>query len=245
MPTTQDIYVLNKRLKLRHSAAGFKTSMDSVLLAAACPAMAGERLLDMGCGVGGAGLCVLARMAGVHLTGVEIQKDHADLAEYNAAVHDFADQTDFINIDIRQYRAEKAFHHVICNPPYLEAERHLRSPSAEKAMAMGHSEETMTVKDWIDTAHFCLKSKGSLTMIHRADHLDKIIQALGKRFGAVEIFPFWPRHGEQASRVIVRAFKDRYSPMKMHAGLALHGDKQDRNYTAQTEKILRDGERLF
>lgn len=219
--------------------------MDSILLAAACPVVTGEKILDMGCGVGGAGLCVLARVAGVDLTGVEIQKDHADLAEYNAAAHNFAEQTDFITMDIRDYREEKAFHHVICNPPYLEAEKHLRSPSDEKATAMGHGDNKMTVKDWIDTAHFCLKSKGSLTMIHRADHLDKIIIGLGKRFGALEIFPFWPRQGEQASRVIVRAYKDRYSSMKMHAGLALHGEKDNRNYTAQTEKILRDGERLF
>ena len=243
MDTTQDIYVLNKRLKLHHTEKGFKTSMDSVLLAAACPARAGDHVLDMGCGVGGAGFCVLARVENLHLSGVDIQQDHVDLATRNAVTNNYADQTEFICADIRDFRQEKAFHHVICNPPYLEAGAHLRSPHREKATAMGHDDKKLSVRDWIDAAHFCLKSNGSLTMIHRADKLDRMILALGKRFGAVEIFPLWPKAGEQAKRVIMRAIKDRKSPATLHAGLVLHTDGGD--YTAAAQKVLRDAEKLF
>ena len=93
---TQEIYVLNKRLKLLHSEKGFKTSMDSVLLAAACQAKAGDHILDMGCGVGGAGFCVLTRVKGVKLTGVEIQQDHAKLAQHNAVINMLQDRSDFV-----------------------------------------------------------------------------------------------------------------------------------------------------
>ena len=239
--TTQEIYVLNKRLKLLHSEKGFKTSMDSVLLAAACPVKAGEHILDLGCGVGGAGLCVLARADGVYLTGVEIQKEHAELAERNAEVNLFQDQTTFINADIKKYREEKAFDHVIMNPPYLEAGAHLKSPLDEKAKAMGHEEAD--IKDWIDCAHFCLRSKGSLTIIHRADQIDQIIRAIGKRFGKIEIFPLWPKEGVNAKRVIVRCYKDRYSPTTLHAGLVLHDAQGE--YTHEANKILREAEALL
>lgn len=242
MSATQEIYVLNKRLKLLHSEKGFKTSIDSVLLAAACPAKAGEHILDMGCGVGGAGLCVLARVAGVYLTGVEIQGEHAALASRNAIVNNMQERCEFITADIRDYREEKKFNHVICNPPYLEGQTHLRSPSEEKAIAMGHEDASVSVKDWVDCAHFCLKSNGTLTMIHRADKIVDILQALGKRFGAVEIIPLWPKAGDNAKRVIVRAIKDRKTPATLHAGLIIHRD--DGTYTAAAEAVFRDAEAL-
>lgn len=244
MATTQEIYVLNKRLKLIHTEKGFKTSIDSVLLAAACPAKVGDQLLDLGCGVGGAGLSVLTRVDGVNLTGVEIQEDHAALARENAVANAFQDQCEFIASDIRDYKNENAFHHVICNPPYLEGGAHLRSPSKENAIAMGHEAgEDLSVKDWIDCAHDCLKSNGSLTMIHRADKIDKILQGLGKRFGAVEIIPLWPKQREGAKRIIVRAIKHRKSPAILHAGLVLHGE--DGEYTYEANQILRHAEGLF
>lgn len=238
MEALQEIYVLNKRLKLLHSESGFKTSIDSVLLAASCPAKSGDSILDMGCGVGGAGFCVLSRVDGTHLTGVEIQTDHVELARRNAVTNMMQDRSEFICCDIRDYKEEKAFHHVICNPPYLEAGAHLRSPSEEKATAMGHDDHKLSVKDWIDTAHFCLKSNGSLSMIHRADKIDKIILGLGKRFGAVEIIPLWPKVGVNAKRVIVRAIKDRKSPATLRSGLVLHNE--DGSYTHAAEQILRE-----
>ena len=241
MTATQEIYVLNKRVKLIHTEKGFKTSIDSVLLAAACPARAGDHILDMGSGVGGAGLCVLTRVEGIKLTGVELQAEHVELAKRNAVANLFQERCEFINSDIRDYKNENAFDHIICNPPYLEAGAHLRSPHEEKATAMGH-EDVLTMKDWIDVGHECLKSKGSLTMIHRADKTDKIIQALGKRFGAVEIIPLWPKQGEDAKRVIIRAVKHRKTPATLHAGLVLHDGNGE--YTQEAEKILRHAEGL-
>jgi tRNA1(Val) A37 N6-methylase TrmN6 len=239
----QEIYVLNKRLKLTHTAEGFKTSMDSVLLAAACPAQAGDHVLDMGCGVGGAGLCVLKRVQGVSLTGVEIQQEHASLAQQNAQDNELGEVCEFITSDIRDFRREKAFDHVICNPPYLETGAHLRSPSPEKATAMGHGEVDLSIQDWVDTAFHCLKPRGTLTMIHRTDFTDKIIQALGTRFGAVEIFPLWPKEGKPSKRMVIRAGCERKSPMTLHYGMVLHNE--EREYTDAVNKVLRDAQVLF
>lgn len=242
MEATQEIYVLNKRLKLLHTVHGFKTSIDTVLLAASCQAKSGDHILDMGCGIGGAGLCVLTRVAGVTLMGVEIQVEHAALAVQNAEINGFEEQVTFVASDIRDFSKDKSrensFHHVICNPPYLEAGAHLRSPHEEKATAMGHESAELTVQDWVDAAYSCLKSNGSMSMIHRADKVDRIIRALGKRFGAVEIIPLWPKQGVDAKRVIVRAIKHRKSPATIKSGLILHN--KDGEYTVETEQILRE-----
>ncbi len=233
-------WVLNKAVSLRQPEKGFRTSLDSVMLAAACPLKSGQSVLDLGCGVGGAGLCALYRVEHTRLTGIDIQEDYIGLAVKNAADNGVTERAAFVCGDVRNYRTEEMFDAVICNPPYLEAGAHTRSPVEAKAIANG--QEELDLKDWIDAGFRNLKSKGSLTVIHRADTLDKIIQALGRRFGGTEIIPLWPRGGEPAKRVIIRTYKDRRSPAVLHPGIVLH--EPDGNYTEYTERILRDGQSI-
>lgn len=237
------INILGKRLTLAHLPNGFKTSMDSVLLAAACKARAGDAVLDMGCGVGGAGFCLLARVKGVRLIGVDIQDAQIKLAIQNAQTNDFANDATFETSDIIDFKREKEYHHIIMNPPYLDGGKHLRSPHAEKATAMGHQENEHSIKEWIEVAHFNLKSNGTITIIHRADQTDEIIRVMGKRFGAIELIPLWPKIGVKAKRVIIRAIKDRRSPLTLHSGLTLHDD--DGQYTIEADKILKHAEGLL
>lgn len=230
-----EIQILGKRVRLLQPLRGFRTSLDSVMLSAACPAQNGERILDLGCGVGGAGLCVLARIPDTKLTGIDIQSDHIALAIQNAALNGVEERATFFTARVPDYRADRRFDHIICNPPYLDAGAHARSPHAAKATAHGHGDDT-ELKDWIDCAFYNLRSKGSLTLIHRADQTDTIIRALGKRFGATEIIPLWPKSGLPAKRVIIRTLKDRHSPAALHPGITLHRDNGA--YTAAAEEIL-------
>lgn len=232
------IHVLDKKLALQQPENGFKTSIDAVLLAAACKAKAGERVLDLGCGVGSAGLCLLRRVDGLALTGIDIQSDQVEIAKENAAANEL--NATFETADIRGFEAAP-FDHIICNPPYNNAGAHLRSPSESKALAMGHAETTL--QDWMDAGNRLLKHGGSLTLIHKADAVDEIIKGLKNRFGAVEIIPLWPKAGEPAKRVIVRAVRNAKSPARIHAGLVLHQGSGD--YTEEAENILRGMEPLF
>lgn len=233
-----EIHVLDHKVRLLQARNGFRTSLDSVFLAAACRARAGERVLDMGTGVGGAAFCLLWRVPECRVTGVDIQQSHVDLATSNIALNDAQGRADFICGDIRNFRTEDRFDNVICNPPYLDTGSYTPSAKDERATALGHLED-INVQDWLDAAFHNLKSGGSLSMIHRADYLDKIIQGLGRRFGAVEIIPLYPKTGQEAKRVIVRAIKDRKTPARLHAGIILH--EEDGAYTRAADAILRDG----
>ncbi len=246
----EEIYVLDRRVRLLQPPKGFRTSLDSVMLAAACPVREGEkdaRVLDMGCGVGGAGFCLLARVPGIHITGVDIQPDHVALARRNIELNNAQDRAAFTCADIRDFNvADKdgRFDHIICNPPYLEAGSYTPSPDDSRARALGHEGQAeMSLKDWIDAGFRLLKSGGSLTLIHRADMTDEIILSLGRRFGAVEIIPLWPRAGQAAKRVVIRARKDRQTPCVLHPGLVLHED--DGKYTPEADNILRNIKALF
>lgn len=234
----ETIALIDGRVLVLRAGGGLDPTTDTVLLAAACQARKGERVLDLGCGTGAAGLCVLVRTAGTSLVGIDIQPNLVELARRGAAANGLHARARFDRGDIRSFRPNKEdrFDHVICNPPYLEEGAHTPSPDGVRAMAIGGGAE---IKDWIDAAFHALKPHGSLTLIHRADMLDKAISALGKRFGAVELIPVWPAAGKPASRIFLRARKDRRSPALLHPGLVLH--EKGRRHTPEAEKILREG----
>lgn len=236
------ITVLNGAVSLRQPNGGFRTSIDAVLLAAACTGSVGQSILDLGCGVGSAGLCALARINDTRLTGLEVQKSHVRIATENAQDNNLSERTVFIEGDVRDFR-DTGFDHVLCNPPYERVGAHLHSPSAAKAKAIGHTEEDIALEDWITCAFHCVKSGGSLTMIHKASEMQHLLQALGKSWGATEIIPLWPKQGREAKRVIIRTIKHRKSPARILPGLILHN--HDGSYTEEAEAILRGGEALF
>lgn len=236
-----EIYVLDKKVKLLQLPdGGFRTSLDSVMLAAACMAKDGDHVLDAGCGVGGAGFCLLWRVKGACLTGVEWEAAYIQLARENAALNAATDRANFIESDIRdvEFGPKPIFDHVMMNPPFFEAGRHTPSPDLIKAQALGHQEEDLSLEDWIKAAHRLVKSGGSLTMIYPTSGTDKIIRAMGKKFGAIEIIPLWPRAGIPSKRVIIRAIKDRHTPCRIHPGLVLH--ETDGSYTVAADKVLRE-----
>lgn len=242
--SAEKIHLLDKKVALWQPAQGYKASTDSVFVAAACPVKAGQTVLDMGCSAGNITFPLLWRVPKAVITGLDIQQDYLDLAIKNKEESFPHSQLDFIHADIRNFtiaNARQRFDHVVTNPPYLEAGTHLTSPDKGKAIARGHNaaENTQTLKEWLDTAHSVLKSGGTLTLIHRADTTDDIIRRLGKRFGAIDIFPLYSKRGQDAKRVIIRAIKDRKTPSRLRAGIIVHNN--DGTYTADADNILRSG----
>src|SRR3978361_2100569 len=80
---TEDAF-LGGRLRLRQPKSGHRAGHDAMLLAAATPARAGDRVVDFGAGVRAAGLALARRVAGLDLVLVEIDAGLADLARGNA-----------------------------------------------------------------------------------------------------------------------------------------------------------------
>src|SRR4029453_1504282 len=64
--------VLGGKLRLKQPRSGHRVGHDAILLAAACPARAGERIVDLGAGVGAAGLALARRVEGTEVALVEV-----------------------------------------------------------------------------------------------------------------------------------------------------------------------------
>ena len=111
---TKDAF-LGGKVQLLQPKLGYRAGVDPVFLAATVTAHEGETVLDLGCGVGAAALCLGARIPNLKLTGVERQPEYAELARRNGLETVCADIANLPD-EIRQQQ----FHHVLANPPYYD-----------------------------------------------------------------------------------------------------------------------------
>jgi tRNA1(Val) A37 N6-methylase TrmN6 len=238
---------LDGRLILQQRRQGYRAAMDPVLLAAAVPECTEGKVLDLGCGVGTALFCYGKRMTEPALFGLELDGMAADLARQNARENNLADRTEIVTGDLLSMPKTlepNSFDQVFANPPYLESQTGETSPIADRARS--NVEGAARLKDWIRIMLKMTKPRGGLTLIHRADRLDDILALLYQKAGEIVVLPLWPRAGEPAKRVIVRARKGVRGSTTLLPGLALHGPVSDPDgrYTREALAILRDGEKL-
>jgi tRNA1(Val) A37 N6-methylase TrmN6 len=243
---TQDA-VLGGRLRLRQPKRGHRVGHDAILLAAATGARSGDHVVDLGAGVGGAGLALAARVPGLHLTLVEIDAVLCGLAVENIALNGFAERARAVVGNAEDVAglaaaglAPGSIDRILMNPPFNSAARHQGSPDRRRHSA--HVAERGLLARWVAAAHALLKPAGTLTLIWRADGLPEVRDALAGIFGGIGVLPVLPREGAEAIRVLVRAAKGGQGAEVAYPALALN-DGQNKP-SAAAEAVLRSGQAL-
>jgi len=245
-PLTHDA-ILGGRLHVDQPRRGFRVAIDSVFLPAAVQAHVGETVLDLGCGVGAASLCLLRRAPQCTVIGLELQAELVELARGNAIGNGLEGSFEAVLGDVAdppERITQQKFSHVMMNPPYLEAGSGQAPNSASRAASL--IEARAPLSRWIATGIRSLREGGSLTLIHRADRLQDILVAFAREApgaGEIVVFPLWPEtRGNPAIRVIVRARKGVATPLRIASGLALH--ESDGSFTREAEVVLREARAL-
>jgi tRNA1(Val) A37 N6-methylase TrmN6 len=228
---------LGGKVQAWQPAKGFRSGVDAVLLAAAVPAKTGQSVLDLGCGVGVAGLCLAARVRGVQVTGVEIQTEYVALAARNGL--------DVVTADLRVLPDElrqRQFDHVMSNPPYFSRAKGTAATDDGRDLAL--SGET-SMQDWIDVAMRRLAPKGYLTLIQHMTRLPEVLHALSKRQVAITVRPIVARPGRAPTLFLLQARNSGRAPFVMAPALLMHCDPvhpgDQESYTPAVQSILRDG----
>ena len=229
--------VLNGKVILRQPIKGYRAGLDAALLAACCDAVSGQRVVEAGCGVGGALLAAAARCPRSQFVGIERDPQAAPLARDNIALNGLNDRVQIIETALPASVAKlglEPFDAGMSNPPFFDDPASLRTPDASRLGAY-MAEEGLGA--WIGFLLKSVREGGSITIIHRADRLGDILSLLAPKSGSVRIRPIAPFADAPAKRVLVRAIKTGKAPMVLLAPLVLHN--RDGGHTNETEAILR------
>ena len=230
--------VLGGRVRLRQPTRGYRAGMDAALLAAAVAAMPGQRVIEAGCGAGGALLQVAARCPQARLVGMERDGEAAGLARENVALNDMAARVDVVTGDVAAGFAALGlvpFDWAIANPPFFDDENALRAPAPAKRGAWIADDGLAA---WTGFLLKAVREGGRIVMIHRADRLADILALLGDKAGSFAIRPIQPFADQPAKRVLVQAIKTGKAPLRLLPALVLH-DRSGAKHTPEADAILR------
>jgi tRNA1(Val) A37 N6-methylase TrmN6 len=182
------------------------------------------------------------------VTLVEVDAELAALAAENAQLNGLAARVHAVVLDVaapaRAFAAAglgpESVERVLMNPPFNDPLRQRASSDSQRRLAHAGLRGTLAV--WTKAAARCLRPRGTLTMIWRAEGLAEVLNALEPAFGAVTVLPVHGKAGEPAIRVLVRAAKASRAPLTLLPGLVL-ADGSGRP-TPEAEAVLRGGAAL-
>ena len=238
MDATPEDRLLDGRVRLRQAQGGYRAGMDAALLAAACDAPDGARVLEAGCGVGGALLAAAARRPGAVFVGMERDPAAAALARENVGLNGMEARVEILAGDVAlpfRTLGLPPFDAVMANPPFFDDPAALRAPSAAKSgawMADGG------LAAWTGFLSKAVREGGSLTLIHRADRLADLLALLAPKAGSFQVRPVHAHADAPAKRVLVRAVKTGKAPLHLLPALVLH-PREGAKHTDEAEAILR------
>ena len=243
---TDDAF-LGGALRILQPRDGYRAGIDAVLLAASAGAKAGrgERVLDVGAGVGVVGLAVARRIADAEVALVERDPRLAELARTNIERNGLSQRVRVIAADVEQPLSgqpalaalAESFDHVLANPPFHTQGRGTAAADATKAAANAMAEDSLG--RWLRFLAAMAQPTGATAVIHKAEALGPLLAACEGRFGALEVLPIHPRRDAAAIRVIVRGIKGSRASLSLLPQLTLHGD--DNRFRPEIERILRGG----
>jgi tRNA1Val (adenine37-N6)-methyltransferase len=171
--------VKNGGLILDQPERGYRYSVDPFLLAGWCTPRRGERILDLGAGVGVIGLLLARRCPTVRVIGIELNGALARHAEANARANALDTRFLMVRGDLREaprFLPPEHFHRVVANPPFRRPGSGAAPPDPGRAGA--RLESTFSLSDLARTASALLRSSGVLDVVHLPERLPELWLAL-------------------------------------------------------------------
>jgi len=225
-----------KSLSIIQNPFWFCFGVDAVLLADFSKIAKGKTVVDLGTGNGIIPLLVAAKTSAKHITGVEIQKDIADMAVRSVALNEMSEKITIINEDLKTFGKNGICDVVICNPPIRKLAGGLKNPNSSVAIA--RHEIKCTLSDVIESAARLLNFGGTFNIIHRPERLVDII--CGMRKSGLEpkrIRYVHPYLGKSPTMVLIGARKGGNPKIITEPPLFIYDENGD--YSDEIKKIYR------
>lgn len=233
----------NGRLRLYQSRSGYRSALDTLLLAFFVSVKEGDKIMDLGSGNGTIALMLADLYPALSVVGLEAQAGMLGRAARNIQINGYEKKVSVIRGDVRAIEGvalAESFDAVVSNPPYRSPHTGRVSPHPEKTVARHEIEGTLA--DFVTAAAYLLPAKGRFAVVYHAARMADLVQALRKAW--LEPKRLRMVHSMAhcaASLVLVEGIKGGRNEMRVLPPLVVF--KNNRSYTAEVKAML-EGKRL-
>ena len=129
--------LIDGKLRLYQSRAGYRFSLDALLLAHFVTVKRCDRIVDLGAGNGPIALLLSHLHPSASLTGLEVQAEMAARAKRSVALNRLDDRVEIVSGDLREIGSiftASAFHVVVSNPPFRPVQQRPDQPQSGETM---------------------------------------------------------------------------------------------------------------
>lgn len=220
----------------------FCFGIDAVLLTGFAKVKDGATVLDLGTGTGIIPILLEAKTKASHLTGLEIQKESADMA-YRSVLHNgLQDKIDIVEGDIKEAStlfSKGSFDVITSNPPYMIGSHGLTGENDKKNIA--RHEVLCTFEDIAREASVLLKPGGIFYLVHRPFRLVELLGTMTKyRLEPKRMKMVHPFLDKEPNMVLIEAKKDGKSRIRIEPPLIVY--KSPGVYTDEIYDIYKPSE---
>jgi tRNA1Val (adenine37-N6)-methyltransferase len=228
----------NGRISVKQNRAGYRFSIDAVLLAWHARPRPNNTVLDLGTGCGIIPMILYYRHPKIKVYGVEIQAELADIAALNIAENRMEDRI-FIHC-----RNMKGLKHdltygpvdlVISNPPYRKTESGRINPDQQRAVA--RHEIKATLYDIVETARRMLRTSGRFVIIYLAERMaDILIQMRSAGIEPKYLRMIHSQRQTEAKLILVEGKKGGRHGLKIDPPLIIY--RKNGSYSDEVEEMF-------
>lgn len=192
------------------------------------------KIADLGTGSGIIPFILAHKIYNSKITGIEVRKNAYENALRACEMNGLKERVNFVNMDIKSYKADLAFDVVVSNPPYFKASASI--PSTDRDRLIARHETSADIYDFCNKASELLVKGGHFFIVHRPDRLADIFDAVRKSKMEVKtVQPIIPMPGKSANIILIHAIKNAGAGIKWMPEIAVHN--KDNNYTEEILKI--------
>ncbi len=234
---TQDAF-FQGRIQVRQYRAGYRFSIDSVILAHLVDPRGAKRIVDLGAGCGVIALLLTFRHSDIHVFCVEIQADLAELARLNAAANHLDNRITIFCQDLKTLTQGKTggpVDMVVCNPPYHRPASGRVNPDNQRAIA--RHEISADLGDVLDAARRILMTAGRLDLIYPAERLTDVLSLMRQKGIEPKLMRMiHSRKNEAAVMVWVEGVQNARPGIRILAPMTLY--REEGGYTDEAARMF-------
>src|SRR5690606_26486640 len=217
----------------------FSYSLDAVLLAnfTDVPINKGS-MLDLCTGNGVIPLLLAKRTKG-SITGLEIQKRLANMADRSVILNGLEEKITIIEGDLKERHEglKQSYYDVVtCNPPYF-ATPNKTEHNQNEYLTIARHEVCCTLEDVVKACKLYVKPGGKVSLVHRPERLVDMLTLFRKyKIEPKRIQYVYPKVDKSANTILLEGIRDGKSGLKVLPPLFNY--EEDGNYTEHARNII-------